>query len=117
MQSAETVLDILRERGGEPVTSLHGKVTGEPGDRKRSRRVCAVRRVITSPAQPGDTRRRVRREARLSHPQYSWETLEEMCLGYQLTQGRKTDGTAACWNKARLLEDAVRQAVIARPTW
>src|SRR6266571_1398713 len=39
MQCAETVFDILRERGGHPVTSFHGIVTGEPGDRKRSRRV------------------------------------------------------------------------------
>ena len=31
MQSAETVLDVLREH--------HDIVTGEPGDRKRSRRV------------------------------------------------------------------------------
>jgi len=34
MQSAETVLDVLRERD-----RVNGIVTGEPGDRKRSRRV------------------------------------------------------------------------------
>ena len=51
--------------------------------------MCAVRRVITSPAQPGGTRRR--------------------CLGYQLTRGRKANGTGACWEKGGLPEDAVRQ--------
>src|SRR6266849_6990806 len=39
MQSAETVLDILRERGRPARHIPHGLVTGEPGDRKRSRRV------------------------------------------------------------------------------
>ena len=34
MQSAETVLDVRRERNHD-----HDIVTGEPGDRKRSRRV------------------------------------------------------------------------------
>jgi len=33
MQNAETVLDVLRERVN------HGIAAGEPGDRKRSRRV------------------------------------------------------------------------------
>jgi hypothetical protein len=51
----------------------------EPCERRRSRTVCAVRRVIISPAQPGDTRRR--------------------CLGYQLTCDRKINGTGACWEK------------------
>ena len=36
MQSAETVLDVLRERA---TNHDHDIVTGEPGDRKRSRRV------------------------------------------------------------------------------
>jgi RNA-directed DNA polymerase len=49
----------------------------EPDEAKVSRPVCAVRRVVTSPVQPGDTRRR--------------------CLGYQLTRGRKANGTRACW--------------------
>ena len=30
-------------------------------------------------------------------------------MGYQLTRGRKANGTGACWEKARLSEDAVRQ--------
>jgi RNA-directed DNA polymerase len=51
----------------------------EPNAAKVARSVCAVRRVIISPVQPGDTRRR--------------------CLGYQLTSGRKTNGTGACWEK------------------
>ena len=36
MQRAETVLDVLRERGADRVSGI---ATGEPGDRKRSRRV------------------------------------------------------------------------------
>jgi len=51
----------------------------EPYDERLSRPVCAVRRVSTSPVQPGNTRRR--------------------CLGYQLTRGRKANGTRACWEK------------------
>src|SRR5438045_7494490 len=51
----------------------------EPYDERLSRTVCAVRRVITSPAQSGSTRRK--------------------CLGYQLTCGRKANGTRACWEK------------------
>ena len=42
MQSAETVVDVLRERGrrGLPCANrVGGIVTGAPGDRKRSRRV------------------------------------------------------------------------------
>jgi hypothetical protein len=54
-------------------------VSSEPDESRGSRPVCAVRRVIISPAQPGDTRRR--------------------CLGYQLTCDRKINGTGACWEK------------------
>jgi hypothetical protein len=50
---------------------------GEPDASKDARPGCAVRRVITFPVQPGSTRRR--------------------CLGYQLTCGRKANGTRACW--------------------
>ena len=49
----------------------------EPDAMKVARPVCAVWRVITSPVQPGNTRRR--------------------CLGYQLTRDRKVNGTRACW--------------------
>ncbi len=60
MRNAETVLKVIQEHAWT-------KNTGEPDDAKVSRPVCAVRRVITSPVQPGNTRRR--------------------CLGYQLTRG------------------------------
>jgi len=39
MQRAATVLDVLRERGRRGLPLNHDIVTGEPGDRKRSRRV------------------------------------------------------------------------------
>ena len=51
----------------------------EPCEPRGSRTVCAVRRVSTSSVQPGNTRRR--------------------CLGYQLTRGRKANGTRACWEQ------------------
>ena len=59
----------------------------------------------------------VRREARYHIPRLSRETLEGGALGYQLTQDRKIDGTAACWDRARLSKDTVWQVVLARPTW
>src|SRR5262249_4404365 len=49
---------------------------------------CAVRRVITSPVQPGNTRR--------------------TCLGYQLTRDRKINGTRACWEKGATIRRRCR---------
>jgi hypothetical protein len=51
MQETETVLSIIRDH---PKT-----ITGEPVTGKLVRRVCAVRRFVVSPAQPGRTRREV----------------------------------------------------------
>jgi hypothetical protein len=64
------------DRGRYP---CQGPASEEPCEGKLSCTVCAVRRVSTSPAQPGNTRRR--------------------CMGYQLTHGRKANGTRACWEK------------------
>jgi hypothetical protein len=51
MQKTETVLSVIRD---------HPKmITGEPVTGKLVRRVCAVRRFVVSPAQPGRTRREV----------------------------------------------------------
>jgi hypothetical protein len=51
MQETETVLSVIRD---------HPKlITGEPVMGKPIRRVCAVRRFVVSPAQPGGTRREV----------------------------------------------------------
>ena len=64
----------------------------EPGELRGSRPVCAVRRVIISPAQPGDTRRR--------------------CLGYQLTRDRKINGTGACWEKGATVRRRCRAGCV-----
>ena len=79
MQSAETVLDVLREHD-------HDIVTGEPGDRKRSRRVreggvgkgparAPRRRRTSAKCHPGAiarewTRERVREAMRAWHARY-----------------------------------------------
>ena len=72
LSSARLCLDLDHEAG--VWFPLMSRVT-----RNESRTVCAVRRVIISPTQSGDTRRR--------------------CLGYQLTRDRKINGTRACWKK------------------
>ena len=64
------------DRGRSPG---QGPATEEPCAGKLSCTVCAVWRVVTSLAQPGSTRGR--------------------CLGYQLTRGRKANGTRACWEQ------------------
>ena len=53
MQETETVLSVIRE----PITRK--VITGEPVMGKLIRRVCAVRRFVVSPVQPGGTRREV----------------------------------------------------------
>ena len=52
MQIAATVLDVTRKRGN---SQRQGTITGELGDGKLSCRVCAARRFVVSPAQPGGT--------------------------------------------------------------
>jgi hypothetical protein len=58
MQETEVVLSVLRERGRTWSRTRH-KSLESPVPGKRARRVCAVRRFVVSPAQPGGTRREV----------------------------------------------------------
>jgi hypothetical protein len=85
-----------RQEGGEvgvtpSADSRDCTSTGEPCAGKAARTVCAVRRAITSLAQPGGTRGR--------------------SLGYQLTGGRKAKGTGACWDEGA----AVGRRFLGRP--
>src|SRR6266849_2373948 len=96
MQSAETVLDILRERGRPARHIPHGLVTGEPGDRKRSRRVregdAGKGPKGTSPA----SYLGLRREAPCRIPGAAGRNSKGGSWVQWLTRIRKVNGTIAC---------------------
>jgi hypothetical protein len=81
MQRAEALLEIIHEHGN----ALTETDAGEPGAVKIARPVCAVRRFVVSPAQPGRTRREV-----LGSP--------------DLPRGESPTGTRACQGRGGRLE-------------
>jgi hypothetical protein len=93
MQETEVVLSVLRERGSRTRhKSLESPVPG-----KRARRVCAVRRFVVSPAQPGGTRREVLGSPDL--PRGESPTGNRACQG----RGGRLEASRAGYRKIRTI--------------